>query len=202
MATKKKVKKKAERKASTKRGAKTSVGKTKKRNKGPGSRNRMSPKTNKAKAPERMDETPEQIAIQKALYVEEFAKTARNDKSAEAAGVAVTKAYKWCKDDEAFGEALADARIAARQVLEDAAVHRGVSGNARPIFQGKELVGFEQVYSDGLLQFVMKGADPEKYRDRSAVQHTGAGDGPIRTDHGLTKDTADFLRQEILGILK
>ena len=83
-------------------------------------------------------------------------------------------------------------------MMEDHAIKRGTQGTRKPVYQKGRLVGFEQVYSDSLLQFMLKGLSPKRYRERISV--TGKGDGPIKTQSGLTKETANFIRAEVLGL--
>lgn len=63
----------------------------------------------------------------------------------------------WCEKDPAFARAYEDAKEDGLDVLEDEAVRRGVEGVTRPIYQGGELVGHEQVYSDKMLEMVLAG---------------------------------------------
>ena len=56
--------------------------------------------------------------------------------------------------------------------LEDEALRRAFHGSERPVFQGKELVGYVRDYSDTLLIFMLKARRPEKYRERFTPQST------------------------------
>jgi hypothetical protein len=58
-------------------------------------------------------------------------------------------------------------------LAEDELHRRAVEGNAKPVYQGKELVGHIQEYSDGLLALILKSGNPDKYADRQKVEHTG-----------------------------
>lgn len=44
---------------------------------------------------------------------------------------------------------------------------------------GQPVQATEYSYSDSLMAMLLKGAKPEKYRDKSAVELTGAGGGPL-----------------------
>ncbi len=52
------------------------------------------------------------------------------------------------------------------------------------IYEGEPY--FEHKYSDTLLIFLMKGAMPDKYRERREV--TGADGGPVKLEHGMTQE--------------
>lgn len=140
------------------------------------------------------------IAKRKAVYLQTYLETSRNDVSAAAAGVPMQTFYIWKKNDPIFAEAYATAKEVSIQNLEDAAVRRGVHGTLKPIYQGGALVGHERRYSDSMLSILLKGNAPDKYRDRISV----GGDGKpiIHENRGLTTETADAIRADILGIRK
>ena len=65
--------------------------------------------------------------------------------------------YAWRDTDEAFRNAVELALDDGLDVLEDEAVRRGVEGVQEPVYQGGELVGHKQVYSDKMLEMVLAG---------------------------------------------
>jgi hypothetical protein len=81
-------------------------------------------------------------------------------------GIARQRHHEWVKADPAY---LADFLIAQEQAidaLESEARRRAVNGVEKPVYQGGKLVGSVQEYSDTLLIFLLKGARPDKYRER------------------------------------
>lgn len=71
-----------------------------------------------------------------------------------------------------------EAAVAAGvELLEDEAHRRAFHGFERPVYQKGELVGQETVYSDTLMQLLLKGKAPRKYADRT--EHTGKDGGPV-----------------------
>lgn len=69
--------------------------------------------------------------------------------------------------DPEFAKAWDEAMEAAADVLESEAIRRGVEGVREPIYYRGDLIGYKLVYSDTLLQTLLKGARPEKFaRDR------------------------------------
>ena len=58
----------------------------------------------------------------------------------------------------------------AADVLEKEMWRRAVKGTRKPVYQGGALVGHVQEYSDTLLIFALKGARPEKFRERVDVK--------------------------------
>ena len=77
--------------------------------------------------------------------------------AAKAAGVARNSHYEWLKDEH-YRAAFAEAKEQAVDALEDEAIRRAHAG------------------SDTLLIFLLKGAKPEKYRERSEVTVPGLTD--------------------------
>lgn len=74
------------------------------------------------------------------------------------------------KRDPEFAEAWDLAMESAGDLLEAEAVRRGVEGVREPIYYRGEIVGFKLVYSDALLQTLLKGARPDKYARDSQTQ--------------------------------
>jgi len=71
--------------------------------------------------------------------------------------------------------ARSQARLSRAIRAEDAALKRAVDGVTEEIFcqrTGKK-IGEKQVYSDSLLQTVLKAEEPDKYADRQQVSHKG-----------------------------
>lgn len=69
--------------------------------------------------------------------------------------------------------------------LEDEAYRRAMIGVEEPVFQGGRLVGHVQKYSDGLLTFLLKAHNPNKYSERLQVSGPNGGAIPVQMD--LTK---------------
>lgn len=143
----------------------------------------------------------------RAAFLAALAETGNVTESARAAGVARPHVYEWKRDDSSFAAAWDDALEQAADVMEREALRRAVEGTRRlkfdrsgkpiliPVFgpDGRpvyrvdsdgnttdqlEMAPYiENEYSDTLLIFLLKGARPEKYRERNEI--TGSGGGPI-----------------------
>lgn len=100
--------------------------------------------------------------------------------SARKALINKATAYQHRERDKAFGIAWDEAIEASRDVMEREARRRAIDGVRKPVFQGGEHVGDVQEYSDTLLIFLMKGADPSKYRERASFEHSGPNGGPVQ----------------------
>lgn len=102
--------------------------------------------------------------------------------AAAAAGVDRTTALRWKNEDPEFRKAWEDAVEAGADVLEDEAFRRARDGVQKPVYQGGELVGHVQEYSDTLMQLLLRGRRPGRYKDRVSTELTGKDGGPIQTE--------------------
>ncbi len=138
-------------------------------------------------------------------FLAAFAISGRVGQAAKAARIERTIHYRWLKEDPAYPALFAEARAKAVDAWEDECIRRANEGVfepnthqgafvypikgyevdpetglpmlSRPIY-GKKPLGVMKL-SDRLLEFLLKGAKPETYRDRGTVELTGAGGGPI-----------------------
>lgn len=116
--------------------------------------------------------TERQVRQVKAAFLEAFAESGNVSHAAREAGCGRASVYVWQEHDEAFLAAFRDAEIRAVDVLEREARRRALGYDAVHVDQhGQEHTVTK--YSDVLLIFLLKGAKPEKYRERLDVQHTG-----------------------------
>lgn len=74
--------------------------------------------------------------------------------------------YHHRKSDPSFAKKWADAEQQAADILEKEAWRRATEGVAETQFYKGEPCGSIQRYSDRLLEFLLRGARPEKYRER------------------------------------
>lgn len=81
--------------------------------------------------------------------------------------------------DEEFAKAWEDAYNEGTDRLEDEAMRRARDGVQKPVFQGGQLVGHVQEYSDTLATLMLAGRRPEKYKKQS-VELSGPDGGPVQ----------------------
>lgn len=89
-----------------------------------------------------------------------------------------TMHYHWLKTDAAYADAFAHAEGMAADSLEAEAVSRARDGWQEPVYQQGRLIGTVLKKSDTLLIFLLKGARPEKFRERHEV--TGPNGGALQ----------------------
>lgn len=128
----------------------------------------------------------------RAIFLERFAQTGVWYHSAHDAGLCGDTVRHYMKTDKSFAEEVERARQAYRELLENAAHRRAVHGVPRPIIGGRnkdQVVAIETVYSDGLLQFLMRANDREKYGDQVKVDNTHRG-GVLVVSPNVTDSTS------------
>lgn len=114
--------------------------------------------------------TPEKIS----LFLDGVIKFGGNvSRAARAVGITRQGVWKKEKNDKDFAAALAEAKELGVKVLEDEAIRRAHDGVAEPIFHRGVQCGTVQKYSDTLMIFLLKGAMPDKYKERSETTLKG-----------------------------
>lgn len=116
----------------------------------------------------------------KKAFLEAYAACGNITQAAELAGISRTSHYNWMEKDPEYPALFKAAEEQAIDRLEQEARRRALEGVEKPVYQGGKLVGTVREYSDTLLIFLLKGAKPDKYRERSTTELTGPGGGPIR----------------------
>ena len=86
---------------------------------------------------------------------------------------------RWKRDDPEFATALKEAQDLAFDALEDSMYRRARFGVPVPIFVKGEKVGERREYDTPAGIFLMKGARPERYRDRVSAEFTGPTYGEL-----------------------
>lgn len=105
----------------------------------------------------------------KAAMLAAISETGNVSKAAEAANVHRPSHYQWLKDDPEYAAGVVDAMEAAADKLEEEARRRAHDGVDEPVFYQGEVCGTVRKYSDTLLIFLLKGARPDKYRERTSI---------------------------------
>ena len=100
-------------------------------------------------------------------FLEEYRQCGNITLAAEVAGIDRRTHYRWSEADPDYCEAFESATEEATDRLEAEARRRAVEGVQKPVgwYKG-EPGGYVREYSDTLLIFLLKGAAPDKYRDR------------------------------------
>ncbi len=142
--------------------------------------------------------TPKQRA-----FLAAYSETGNISQAAVMAKVARSRHYCWYEKNENYRKAFDEATEIAADRLEQEAWRRAVEGVSEPVFYQGKKVGTVQKYSNTLLIFLLKGAKPEKYKEKSAFEITGKGGGPIAADikAEINDMTPEERRQRIAELL-
>ena len=134
-------------------------------------------------------------AVRKARFIEALGETHGTVTAAcRIAGISKQTAYDARKEDPEFAEAWAEAVDYVGDVLEQTAFQRAVQGWEEPVYQGGNLVGTIRKYSDKLLEICLKGARPEKYRERISTDSRIEVTSGVLAVAATATDTADWLK--------
>ncbi len=138
---------------------------------------------------------PEIPEPKKRAYLAAYSVTANVVQACRMADIDPKTPYNWLRQkDEAYLAAWEAARSIAGDVLEAEAVRRAHDGVDRPVYQQGRLVGYERIYSDTLLIFLLKGMRPEVYRERHEL--TGKDGGPVAFQFAQFIEEAYARRQQ------
>lgn len=111
----------------------------------------------------------------KAAMIQALCRTGIVGEAAREVGIHRDTHYEWVKQDPKYAAEVEHAMESAIDLLEAEAKRRAYEGVEEPVYQGGKQVGTIRKYSDTLLIFLMKGARPEKYRDRQQIEQTVSG---------------------------
>ena len=101
-------------------------------------------------------------------------------RAAREAQVSAKIHYVWLRKNAGYREAFEQVKLEAAGILESEAIRRASEGWLEPIhYQGKQC-GTVRRYSDGLMQFLLRGMLPEKY-GAQRTEVSGPQGGPIQT---------------------
>lgn len=114
-----------------------------------------------------------------------------------AAGISPRTYKRWRKDYEDFHEACELAEEFAADIVEAEARRRALEGFERPVIYKGEITDTYTDYSDSLMAMLLKGSKPERYKERSKVEHGGKIGRPME----LEKEDKESIVSSILGMI-
>lgn len=125
------------------------------------------------------------LQLKKAAFLAAYRLCGNVTHAAEASEVGRDRHYAWLKSDAAYAKEAEAATAEATERLEAEARRRATQGVKKLVlYQGKPVMVdgeylYEHQYSDVLLIFLLKGAKPEKYRERHNMELSGPGGVPL-----------------------
>lgn len=109
--------------------------------------------------------TPKQIR-----FLRCFEACASVTQAARWAKIAKRTHFDWMEISESYRDAFERTKPVAAQTLEDEAVRRAHQGLRKAVWHKGRVVGYETEYSDSLMQTLLKGSNPDKFRERQDVR--------------------------------
>jgi hypothetical protein len=106
-------------------------------------------------------------------FIAVLRETCNVSEAARAAGIGRRTAYEWRDKDAAFAGDWDEAEQEAADKLEREAWRRGVEGVDKPVVHQGVIMTTYKEYSDKMLEILLKGHRPEKFADRSKIEHSG-----------------------------
>lgn len=117
--------------------------------------------------------TPRVRARVKEIFVRKLAEVGNVSEACRAAKISRNCAYEWREADGDFKKLWDEAVDVSVDALEQEARRRAVQGVLEPVYQGGKKVGSIRKYSDRMLEILLKGHRPEKFRERVDLKHSG-----------------------------
>ena len=108
----------------------------------------------------------------RATFLQTLQATGNVTTAAMAAGVSRRTPYEHREKDEAFAAAWKEAEEIATDALEAEARRRAVEGVDEPVFHKGVVVGQIRRYSDRMLEILLKGHRPGKFRENVSMEHS------------------------------
>lgn len=127
----------------------------------------------------------------KAIFCEHIAMCGIPSVVIKALNLRRTDVFEARKRDPEFKAAWDEAQALGIDAQEDEAARRAFEGYLEPVYYLGKVVGHVRKFSDGLAQFLLKGAKPEKFRERYEVE------GSMTLENKL-KDMSDAELQHMI----
>lgn len=120
--------------------------------------------------------TPEKLTA----FCAALADTGIVAKACKAVDITRQTAYEWRSEIPEFAAAWDKALAIGVSALEDEAHRRAFEGFDEGVYHQGVLMDTQKRYSDTLAIFLLKAHKPEKYRENSRLELTGANGGPVQ----------------------
>lgn len=112
-----------------------------------------------------------------------LADTGNVSRACTAVGMSRSGAYNLRSGDEYFSRLWDEALEVFTDNLEEEAFKRAFEGWDEPVFYKGKQCGAKRRKSDRLMEFLLRGNRPEKYKDRAEIQQHHSGGATVRIVH-------------------
>lgn len=135
----------------------------------------------------------------RAAFLAELSKVPNVTRAARLIGMSRRYMYEVREADEEFARQWDEAIDEGVETLEAEVHRRGFDGVDKPVtFQGMITDTYKE-YSDTLAIFLLKAHRPDRYRDNTKVELTGANGGPVKIDDATAASELATLVNNILA---
>lgn len=122
----------------------------------------------------------------KKLFLDLFPKMGSVVKTAALVKINPATVHRHLREDEQFRKAFEEANDALVDELEAEAIRRAKDGVKKPIFKDGRVVGYEVVYSDRLLEMLLRGRS-DRYKNSTNVKVSGEVDHNVNVNSAKDK---------------
>jgi hypothetical protein len=138
--------------------------------------------------------------LRQRLYLEALAEIPRLGRAAKKAGVSGIQAMAWRRKDQVFAQAFEVAYRMGLERAEGELWRRGIEGVEKPVYQQGKLVGTVREFDTTAAMFMLRGAMPEKYREKGGPE--GSGSVSVGTVNNVHVTVGGLSTEEIEARLK
>lgn len=121
----------------------------------------------------------EEKLLRQEAFLEAYERLCHISQAAETAGIERKLHYYWLRTDADYKARFEESDRIAIKALEDEAHRRALHGVQEPVFHQGQICGHVQKFSDRLMEFLLRGRQPEIYGDRFKAEMTGKNGAPI-----------------------
>lgn len=108
--------------------------------------------------------------------------------AAKAVGCHRSSHYEWLKSDPDYAERFRDAMDEGLDTIEKAAIDLATGKLSKKIVSAGKVLGEEPVYSERMIEMLLRAHRPDRYRDRSSHEITGKDGGAVRVEQEVSPD--------------
>lgn len=120
-------------------------------------------------------------------FLRAYSRTHSLVRASEAAKCDRDMHYHWLKTIPEYPEQFETAKAMAGDFLEAEAIRRATEGVEEAVWHQGVQVGTQRRYSDTLLIFTLKGANPQKYRENVRTEISGPDGKPVQIEGGASE---------------
>lgn len=127
---------------------------------------------------------PQQVNARRKAFLQAFKVNGNVSEAARVAGIRRETVYRWLDSNAEFKAAFDEAEQEAVDQVERVAHELATGVHAKPVVSAGKLVTHEPIYSERMIELILKARRPDRYKDKREVEHSGE----IRSVQALLSD--------------